>query len=194
MHKVPGTQHRSSHSSSNIDGDICYRLWLCNPCLKKQPTPPHILTIERPSIPVDGSFEADSDPFYSHVGGYKFQLHVVASVDHGNTCINASVHLLEGENDDHLMFPFKGSLSLSLMNQRIDRDHKQRVLQLNPQFCQRQNQAMIEERPYSFSITPCCRWKESSSSVPSYVVGGRLYIKVSSFDFDRDYISSCVHV
>ena len=182
----------SGDNSSNVDRDICYRPWLCSPCLKIQPTPSHILTIEHQSIPVYGSFEADSDPFYSHVGGYKFQL--VVNVDHGNTCINASVHLLEGENDDHLMFPFKGSLTLSLMNQRIDRDHKQRVLQLNPQFCQRQNQATIEERPNSFSITPCCRWKESSSSVPSYVVGGRLYIKVSSFDFDRDYMSSCVYV
>ena len=168
--------------------------WLCNPCLKEQPTPPYTLVIDYHNTFISSRFEADSDSFYSHVGGYKFQLHVVVSEERGNTYINTSVHLLEGQNEDNLMFPFKGTLTLFLMNQCIDREHKQTVLEMNPQFCQRENQGTIEERPNSFRIAPRCRWKESSSSVPSYIVDGRLYIKVSSFDFDRDYMSSCVHV
>ena len=184
--------HTPGSNSSGID--ICYMPWLCNPCLKEQPTPPYILAIEFLNTFISSRFEAYSDPFYSHVGGYKFQLHVVVSEERGNTYINTSVHLLEGQNDDNLMFPFKGSLTLFLMNQRIDREHKQTVLEMNPQFCQRENQGTIDERPNPISIAPRCRWKESSSSVPSYIVDRRLYIKVSSFDFDCDFMSSCVHV
>ena len=64
-----------------------------------------------------------------------FQLHVVVSLDGGTVYIGASVHLLEGENDDHLMFPFKGTLTLSLMNQRMDEGHQEKALRLNPKFC-----------------------------------------------------------
>ena len=186
--------HTAGSDSSEIDEGMCYIPWLCNPCLKEQPTPPYILAIDCHNTFISGRFEADSDPFYSHAGGYKFQLHVVVSMDRGNTYINASVHLLEGGNDGNLMFPFKSTLTLSLMNQHIDGEHKQRVLEMSPQFSQRGNHGTIEERPNSFSIAPRCRWKESSSSAPSYVVDGRLYIKVSSFEFDRGYMSSCVHV
>ena len=186
--------HTPGSDSSEIDEGVCYMPWLCNPCLKEQPTPPYILVIDYHNTFISSRFEADSDPFYSHVGGYKFQLHVVVSVDRSNTYISASVHLLEGQNDDNLMFPFKGTLTLFLMNQRIDREHKQNVIKMKPQFCQRENQGTIEERPNTFSIAPRCRWKESSSSVPSYIVDGRLYIKVLSFDLDRDFMSSCVHV
>ena len=178
--------------SSEIGGGICYRPWLCNPYLKEQPTHPHILTIDCQSTSTTGRFEGESNPFYSHAGGYKFQLHVVVSFDRGNTYISASVHLLEGNNDNNLMFPFKGTLTLSLMNQRMDREHQEKVLQLDPQFCRKENRGTMQDR--FLSILPLCRWKESSSRAPCYIVDGRLYIKVSSVDFDRDYMSSCVHV
>ena len=176
-------------NSSNVDGDICYRPWLCSSRLRRQPTAPHILSIERQTPISSSGFEVESDPFYSHPFGYKFILHVEVSSGYFAKYINASVHLLEGENDDHLMFPFKGTLILSLMNQCTDGEHLEKVVQLNPQFCQKMNLDMMQDS----GILSRCKWKESSSSVPSYVVGGRLYIKVSSFDFDHDYMSSCVH-
>ena len=180
--------------SSEIGGGICYRPWLCNPCLKKQPTPPYILTIERRTASVSGSFKAQSDPFYSHAGGYKFQLHVVVSSGYSINYIDGSIHLLEGVNDKNLMFPFKGTLTVSLMNQRSDGEHQEKTLQLNPQFCRREDRSTLQDSGSSFSILPRCRWTENSSSVLSYVVDGRLYIKVLSVDFDRDYMSTCVPV
>ena len=188
------SQLNTAGNSSNIGGDICYMPWLYNPCLKRQPTPPYILTIELRSTSVSGRFEAESDPFYSHPGGYKFQLHVVVSLDRGTTYIGASVHLLEGENDDHIMFPFKGTLTLSLMNQRMDREHQEKVLQLDPQFCRKENRGTMQDSGGFLSMLPRCRWTESASSVPCYVVDEGLHIKVSSVDFDRDYMSKCVHV
>ena len=184
----------AGNASSKIGGSICYMPWLCNPCLKEWPTPPHILTIVRRSTSVSGRFKAQSDPFYSHPGGYMFQLHVVVSLDRGTIYIGARVHLLEGEHDDHIMFPFKGTLTLSLMNQRMDREHQEKVLQLHPQFCQKENQDTMQDSGRFLSMLPRCRWKENSSSVPCYVVDERLYIKVSSIDFDRAYMSKCLHV
>ena len=186
--------HTAGNDSSEIDEGMCYIPWLCNPCLKEQPTPPYILAIDYHNTFISSRFEADSDPFYSHAGGYKFQLHVVISLDRDNTYIGASVHLLEGENDIHLMFPLKGTLTLSLMNQRTDGEHLEKVLQFNLQSCQRENRDMMEDSVRFLSNRPRCRWEESSSSALSYVVGQRLYIKVSSFEFDRGYMSSCVHV
>ena len=184
----------AGNDSSEIGGGICYRPWLCNPCLKEQPTPPYILTIEHQTASVSGRYEAQSVPFYSHPGGYKFQLHVVVSLDHGSNYIGARIHLLEGGNDDNLMFPFKGTLTVSLMNQRSDGEHQEKTLQLNPQFCRRENQGVLQDGGSSFSILPRCRWIEHSSSVASYVADGRLYIKVLFVDFDHDYMSNCVSV
>ena len=180
--------------SSEIGGDICYRPWLCNPCLKKQPTPPYILTIDCQSASFSDSFTMRSDPFYSHPGGYKFQLHVVVSLDHGSKYIGARVHLLEGGNDDNLMFPFKGTLTVSLMNQRSDREHQEKALQLNPQFCRREDRGTLQDSGSHCSVVSHCRWKERTSNVSSYVADGRLYIKVLSVDFDHDYMSTCVPV
>ena len=154
--------------SSEIGEGICYRPWLCNPCLKKQPTPPYILTIERQTASVSGRYEAQSDPFYSHAGGYKFQLHVVVSLDHGSKYIGVRVHLLEGGNDDNLMFPFKGTLTVSLMNQRSDREHREKTLQLNPQFCRRENRGTLQDSGNHCSVVSHCRWKErTTTSLPT---------------------------
>ena len=115
-----------------------------------------------------------------------FQLHVVVSLDRGTIYIGASVHFLEGENDDHIMFPFKGTLTLSLTNQRMDRGHQEKSLHLNPQFCQRENRGMLHDSDSFLSMLPRCSWKGNSSILPCYVVDGRLYIKLSCVEFDRD--------
>ena len=184
----------AGNHSSEIDGGICYRPWLCNPCLKKQPTPPYLLTINLQGTFINGSFEARSDPFYSHAGGYKLQLHVVVSSDDCGNCVKVSVHLLVGENDHELMFPFKGTVTVSLMNEHVDREHQEMTIQLNPQLCRREDRGTLQDSGSSFRMLPNCWWLENSSSAPSCIVDGRLYIKVLSVDFDREYMSTCVPV
>ena len=66
-----------------------------------------------------------SDPFYTHPHGYKMCLNVYAN---GNglgkgTHVSVYVHLMRGEFDDHLQWPFRGDIPVQLLNQLEDKDH-----------------------------------------------------------------------
>ena len=54
-------------------------------------------------------------PFYTHRNGYKMQLNVDPCK--GNKSISVHCHLMKGENDDHLKWPYKGTITISLLNQ-----------------------------------------------------------------------------
>ena len=66
-----------------------------------------------------------SPPFYSHIGGYKMCLGVVANGWGGGTGTHVSVvnHLLRGEYDDDLLWPFRGEITFQLINGRADEGH-----------------------------------------------------------------------
>ena len=66
-----------------------------------------------------------SPPFYSHLGGYKLCLSVFpngewSGQDH---YVSLYVHLMCGEHDDQLIWPFTGSIVISLLNQIKDEHH-----------------------------------------------------------------------
>ena len=66
-----------------------------------------------------------SRPFYSHIGGYKMRLRVYANgFDDGETThVSVFVHLMKGEYDEQLNWPFRGDLMIQLLNQRRDEGH-----------------------------------------------------------------------
>ena len=68
-----------------------------------------------------------SPPFYSGPGGYKMCLCVSANgVGLGaGTHVSVYVHLMKGEYDDRLVWPFQGSVTIQLVNQIKDQDHQQ---------------------------------------------------------------------
>ena len=71
-----------------------------------------------------------SDPVYSHFGGYKMCLRVDANgygVAKG-THVSVFVHLMRGDNDDKLKWPFKGTIKVSLLNQLEDGQHQTKEL------------------------------------------------------------------
>ena len=63
-----------------------------------------------------------SDPVYSHFGGYKMCIKAYIG-DEKPTHVSVSIHLMQGENDDNLKWPFKGTIKVSLLNQLEDRQH-----------------------------------------------------------------------
>ena len=73
----------------------------------------------------DGESDWRSPPFYSHIGGYKMCLRVRAKgQDQGmGTHVSTYVHLMRGEHDDHLKWPFRGDITVSVLNQREEEDH-----------------------------------------------------------------------
>ena len=66
-----------------------------------------------------------SDPVYSHFGGYKMCLSVDANGQGKGqgTHVSVFVHLMRGDNDDNLKWPFKGTIKVSLLNQLEDGQH-----------------------------------------------------------------------
>ena len=71
-----------------------------------------------------------SPPFYSHIGGYKMCLRVYAN-GCGNgkgTHVSVFVHLMRGEYDDQLKWPFRGDITIQLLNQRRDGGHRELTL------------------------------------------------------------------
>ena len=71
-----------------------------------------------------------SRPFFSHVAGYKLGMFVFCNgvLDGKNTHISVFLYLVRGEYDNDLDWPFQGSVTIHLINQRGDRQHYQKVI------------------------------------------------------------------
>ena len=75
-----------------------------------------------------------SPPFYSSQTGYRFNIRVDAAGeddahdDDNDTNISVFVYLQKGRNDDSLTWPFRGSVTVELLNQLEDRNHRKVIL------------------------------------------------------------------
>ena len=69
-----------------------------------------------------------SPPFYTHHGGYKMCIGVVANGDDADTHIAVHAYLMRGENDDNLIWPFTGGITVELLNQLKDKEHYQETI------------------------------------------------------------------
>lgn len=71
-----------------------------------------------------------SPGFLSHPGGYKMCLRVEATgIQPSQTdCISVFVCLMQGENDSSLVWPFRGSITVELLNQLRDSNHHRGVI------------------------------------------------------------------
>ena len=66
-----------------------------------------------------------SPHFYTHPNGYKMCLKVYANgnLSGKSTHLSVYVHLMKGEFDDQLKWPFRGNVTFKLINQEEDSDH-----------------------------------------------------------------------
>ena len=71
-----------------------------------------------------------SPPFYTHLGGYRMGLNVCANGvgDGKGTHVTVGVHLMRGEFDDLLKWPFRGDVTIQL--KKNDLPHYQLILPL----------------------------------------------------------------
>ena len=83
------------------------------------------------------------EPFYTHANGYKFVIRVAAEgLGNGRTThISVHAYLMRGEHDDSLKWPFRGVLTLQLLNQLRDECHHEQISEFNDrtpaQYCSR---------------------------------------------------------
>ena len=71
-----------------------------------------------------------SPPFCSHIGGYKMCLSVVADgCGSGKaTHVSVFVNLMRGEYNDQLKWPFRGVITIQLLNQSRDEGHREKTV------------------------------------------------------------------
>ena len=104
--------------------------WLSTP-LSYQP--PHIIRLSGFEYKTRMNTEWYSAPFYSHFGGYKMCLKVYAngSGDGKGTHVSVFTHLMKGENDDNLKWPFRGTITVTLLNQLQSNNHHSKTIKYN---------------------------------------------------------------
>ena len=125
----------SSYMSLNVfvqdmlhGGTPTIPLLLCN-WLQNTPTcyprPPWVMKMKKFLEMKENGCSWFSDPVYSHFGGYKMCLRVDANGLRSakGTHVSVSAHLMRGDNDDNLKWPFKGTIKVSLLNQLDDAHH-----------------------------------------------------------------------
>jgi len=65
-----------------------------------------------------------SPPFYIHPGSYKMCIIVVADGDDAEgTHVSVYACLMRGKNDDNLSWPFRGKVTITMLNQLADENH-----------------------------------------------------------------------
>ena len=71
-----------------------------------------------------------SRPFYTGMGGYKMCLHAYANGNFAGESTHVSVYtcLMRGEFDSRLMWPFRGIVTIQLVNQLNDKEHCTRTI------------------------------------------------------------------
>ena len=73
--------------------------------------------------------EVYSPAFYTSHGGYMMCIcvHANGHAHNKGTCVSVFASLMRGENDDHLPWPFTGTVTFELLNQLEDTNHHSRV-------------------------------------------------------------------
>ena len=66
-----------------------------------------------------------SPPFYTGPGGYKMCIRVDANGRATGTHVSVYVHLMRGEYDSRLVWPFRGDITIQLVNHSNDHDHRE---------------------------------------------------------------------
>ena len=98
-------------------------------------TPP--VTFKMPSFAEKKENDVNwiSPKFYSHTGGYKMCL-IVHPNGFGagkGTHLSVYIHLVYGENDDNISWPFRGEVTVELLNQQQDASHHSYTCHFNDQ-------------------------------------------------------------
>ena len=82
-------------------------------------------------------------PFYTHNNGYKMCVRVAPQGLGNGEGTHVSVHsyLMKGEHDDMLVWPFRGAITIQLLNQLKDECHHEQMTDFNDrtpeQYCRR---------------------------------------------------------
>ena len=97
------------------------------------------LTFHKVGLPIsfrvrqDGEERVYLPPFYTHSHGYKFCVDVLPQGygDGKGTHVSIYTHLMKGQFDDHLKWPFRGEITIQIVNQDGNHDHVEGTILYN---------------------------------------------------------------
>ena len=121
----------SSDPQYLLEDCMCIRIYVVinkTPCWNQSSTSALEFTLNKFSLRSSYSNHYYSKPFFT--SGYQMQICVKANV---NGYIGVYVHLMKGQNDDKLIWPFCGDVVVELVNWIEDKDHHRYVTQLSPE-------------------------------------------------------------
>ena len=64
-----------------------------------------------------------SEPFYTHPGGYRMCVRIDANGFDDSKFVSLYTHIMKGECDGELLWPFHGKVTVELLNQKTDDHH-----------------------------------------------------------------------
>ena len=81
----------------------------------------------------NGTAEWLSPSFYTHPQGYRMCLGVFADGIRSDTGthVTAQVYIMQGEFNDHLKWPFRGVITIQILNQLEDKEHYEQIIEFS---------------------------------------------------------------
>ena len=92
--------------------------------------PPFSFVMDKLQQRMEANHDFFSPPFYSNIGGYRFQIKVTPNgIFFGEgTHISLTVYIMKGVFDDFLNWPFRGSITIAMIDQLNDIEHKTQTI------------------------------------------------------------------
>ena len=130
-----------------------------------------------------------SAPFYSHFGGYKMCLHVNAnrSVDGKDRHVSVFTCLMKGENDDNLIWPFRGTITVILLNQQQSNNHHLRNIHFVEEFAGDCANRVMKGRGAGWGTHTLISYndlKYNEEKDSCYLKGDALYFRIDSVEVE----------
>ena len=125
-----------------------------------------------------------SPPFYSNPGGYKLCVKVYANGKAaGHTShISVVVHIMRGENDNNLSWPFMGEITLEILNQDEDRYHHTKILKFPCKLCSENAQTITGEcNTNGYGYQKFIPHHALYNVRPTYIINDELFFRVSAY-------------
>ena len=123
-------------------------------------------------------------PFYTHHNGYKMQLCVYPCGE--DNSISVYCHLMQGENDDHLKWPYKGTIMITLLNQLENGHHITRSFRLvgnsvqHSHVVKKPKSNTIRNDGWGYSKFFSLSEVECSTTHTQYLVNDTLYLQIGA--------------
>lgn len=146
--------------------------------------PPVVFKMPQFKRHLDSEISWDSPSFYTHSRGYKLYL-VARSIvmERYGQCVSVRVCLMHGENDQDLVWPFRGVVCFQLLNQSSDTGHTKgeaKFLERRQSPKNRRVDAAQGKSIDGWEVT--FQLNSTSTAAATCLLGDCVYFKVDSVD------------